>query len=224
MKVIIAGSRRITEYSLVDRAVRESGFQITEIFSGGARGVDCLGEEWGKRNGVPVLHFPADWEHYGKRAGYLRNEQMADCAEGLIALWDGQSPGTGHMIEIAQKKGLRVFVLRPDDGPAQVSASRNLVYDRTFFPDSGGVEARAVIVDDSDDNHLEFRFGITERLHNGREAVTYQGKLEEVCEGVPATVRRTFWRNLYQQARDELNREIRIAGDPYYDIPEPEIY
>jgi hypothetical protein len=119
---------------------------------------------------------------------------------------------------------LRVFVLRSNGGTAQGSASGNIVYDRTFFPDSGGVEARAVIVDDSDDDHLEFWFGITERLHNGREAVTYQGKLEEVCEGVPATVRRTFWRNLYQQARDELNREIRIAGDPYYDIPEPEIY
>jgi hypothetical protein len=224
MKVIIAGSRRITEYSLVERAVRESEFQVTEVLSGGARGVDCLGEEWGKRNGVPVRHFPADWEHYGKRAGYLRNEQMADCAEGLIALWDGESPGTGHMIGIAQNMGLRVFVLRPDGGPAQGSVTGRVVYDRTFYPDSGEVEARAVIVDDSDDDHLEFLFEITERLLNGREAVTYQGKLGETCTGIPGTVRRTLWRNLFQQARDELDREIRIARDPFYDIPEPEIY
>jgi len=219
MRVIIGGSRRITEDALVQRAVGESGFQITEVLSGGARGVDQLGEAWARRNGISVRRFPADWDRYGKQAGYIRNEQMADCAEGAIAVWDGSSPGTRHMIGIAQKKGLRVFVLRPKGEPAQASASGRVIYDRAFYPDSGRVEARAVIVDYSDRDHVELRFGITEQ-----GVVTYTDQRTESCSGIPADVRRLLWRQLFEQARGELNREIRIATDPHYDLPEREIY
>jgi len=224
MRVIVAGSRSIAEYALVERAVRESGFQVTEVFSGGARGVDQLGEAWARRNGVPVRRFPADWERYGKQAGYLRNEEMADRAEALIAVWDGRSPGTGQMIEIAKRKGLKVFVLTPNGRATQRSVSGKIVYDRAFSPDSGGGEARAVIVDDSDDDHIAFRFGITEHSDGGREVVTFQEKIREEYAGVPNPVRRTLWRNLYRQAKEELEREIRIATDPHYDLPEREVY
>ncbi|NKE72859.1 DUF2493 domain-containing protein [Candidatus Manganitrophus noduliformans] len=224
MRTIIAGSRTINDSLLVEQAVRESGFRITEVLSGGARGVDCLGEEWARRNGVPVRHFPADWERYGKRAGYVRNEEMADRAEALISVWDGRSPGTGQMIEIAKRKGLKVFVLTPNGKATQRSVSGKIVYDRAFSPDSGGGEARAVIVDDSDDDHIAFRFGITEHSGGGREVVTFQEKIREECVGVPNPVRRTLWQNLYRQAREELEREIRIATDPHYDLPEREVY
>lgn len=224
MKVIIAGSRGIAEYPLVERAVRESGFQVTEVFSGGARGVDCLGEEWARRNGIPVRRFPADWERDGKRAGFLRNEQMADCAEALIAVWDGRSPGTKHMIEIAKKRGLKMFILTPNGRATQRSLSGKIVYDRAFSPDSGEGEARAVIVDDSDDDRITFRFGITERSDGGREVVTFQEKIREECAGVPGPVRQALWRSLYLRAKGELEREIRIATDPHYDLPEREVY
>jgi hypothetical protein len=61
---------------------------------------------------IPCFRFPADWDRYGKAAGYIRNETMAANAEALIALWDGRSPGTKHMIDIARKKGLKVYVHR----------------------------------------------------------------------------------------------------------------
>jgi hypothetical protein len=54
--------------------------------------------------------------------------------------------------------------------------------------------------------------------------VTYQKKVEEKCLEVPHAVRSSLWRDLYQQAKDELNREIRIAADPHYDLPERELY
>jgi hypothetical protein len=219
MRVIIAGSRTITEYALVEQAVRESGFQITEVLSGGARGVDQLGEAWARRTGIPVRCFAADWERFGKRAGYVRNEQMAGCAEGVIAVWDGSSPGTSHMIGIAREKGLKVFVLRPEERPAQDPGSGRVIYDRTFYPDSGRVEARAVIVDYSDRDHVQLRFGITEQ-----DMVTFKDKRMESCAGVPADVRRLLWRELFEQARGELEREIRVATDPHYDLPEREIY
>jgi len=102
----------------------------------------------------------------------------------------------------------------------------DVIYDRTFYPDSGRGEARAVIVDYSDPGHVEFRLGITERTQHcsGKEVVTFQNKVEENCSHVPSAVRQALWRDLYQQAKNELNREIRIATDPHYDLPEREVY
>lgn len=110
MKTIIAGSRGITSLSVVNKACELSGFSITEVVSGTARGVDQLGELWAKNNKIGVKRFPAQWDLHGKSAGYKRNEIMAGYAEALIAIWDGKSPGTKHMIDIAKRKGLTVFV------------------------------------------------------------------------------------------------------------------
>lgn len=110
MRVIIAGSRTITSYKTVCEAIEASGFDITCVVSGTARGVDKLGEEWALRHAKSVKKFPAWWERYGKRAGYLRNEEMARNADALIAVWDGKSAGTKHMIDIANNAGLKVYV------------------------------------------------------------------------------------------------------------------
>jgi hypothetical protein len=99
-----------------------------------------------------------------------------------------------------------------------------VIYDRTFVPDPGEEESRAVIVEDSDDNQLEFRFGIIERSNGTKEALTFQGKIEEKCVGLPDAVKRVLREDLYRQAKGELEREIRIATDPHYDRPEREIY
>ncbi|MEI6388155.1 MAG: SLOG family protein [Spirochaetota bacterium] len=109
MKVIVAGSRSITDLSVVEEAIHLSGFTITEVVCGDARGVDSLGEEWADLHDVPVKHFPADWSQ-GKMAGFSRNNHMADYAEALVAVWDSKSKGTGHMIAIARSRKLPVFV------------------------------------------------------------------------------------------------------------------
>jgi hypothetical protein len=110
MKTIIAGSRTITDYWHVLCAVSRSGFEITEVVSGTARGVDKLGERWAECHNIPVKRFPADWSKHGKAAGHIRNAEMGDYAEALIAVTNG-SGGTRNMIEYAKKKGLKVFVL-----------------------------------------------------------------------------------------------------------------
>ena len=58
--------------------------------------------------------YPADWEQYGPRAGYIRNSEMAKVATHLIAFWDGRSKGTKHMIDIARKAGLYVLAVLVD--------------------------------------------------------------------------------------------------------------
>ena len=110
MRVIIAGSRFITDYDLVVKAVKESGFEITEVVCGAANGVDSLGERYAKENGIKLSYFYADWKGLGKRAGHARNEQMSFYGECLIAVWDGKSKGTKHMIALAKKRKLKVYV------------------------------------------------------------------------------------------------------------------
>ncbi len=110
MKVIIAGGRNISDRSIVQAAVEVSGFEITEVVSGGAEGVDTLGWYWAQDNNKDRVLFRPDWGKHGKSAGPIRNSEMADYADALIAIWDGRSPGTRHMISRARKKGLQVYV------------------------------------------------------------------------------------------------------------------
>lgn len=111
MRTIIAGSRDIEHpFEEIAKATIDSGFNITQVISGTARGVDKSGEEWAKCFGIKIREFPAFWVKYGKSAGYRRNEQMANAADALIAIWDGKSKGTKNMIDIAKKKKLKVYV------------------------------------------------------------------------------------------------------------------
>jgi hypothetical protein len=110
MKVIIAGSRSITDYEVVKLAVQQSGFQITEVVSGGAHGVDALGERWAIENSIPVKQFLAAWAALGKSAGPIRNSEMAEYADALIAVYDGASKGTKDVISKMQRANKQVFI------------------------------------------------------------------------------------------------------------------
>lgn len=114
MKTIVAGSREITDPILVEIAIASCGWQISMLIHGAARGVDTMAEDWAVANGVPVFSFPANWDAFGKKAGMIRNRQMAMNADALVAVWDGKSRGTANMIRIAEERGLRVFVYRTD--------------------------------------------------------------------------------------------------------------
>lgn len=110
MRVIVAGSRTVWNYSIVSQAIKESGFDITEIVSGHARGVDDRAEFYARKNLIPLKVFPADWDKYGAAAGPIRNKQMAEYADALIAIWDMKSRGTKNMIEQAKKCNLQIYI------------------------------------------------------------------------------------------------------------------
>lgn len=112
MRTIIAGSRGCQDIRDLYAAINQCGWAPSVVISGGARGADRLGEVWARENGVGCEVVRAQWDTYGKSAGYKRNQQMATMADALIALWDGESRGTKHMIEIAKRTGLRVHVQR----------------------------------------------------------------------------------------------------------------
>ena len=114
MRTIIAGSRKITYYKIVLNAIRKSieisGIRPTCVISGGANGIDKLGEKFAKEFEFPLEIHNAEWDKYGNKAGFVRNEQMALVSDALIAIWDGESKGTMHMINLAKKYGLKTYV------------------------------------------------------------------------------------------------------------------
>lgn len=113
MKTIIAGSRTFNDAHLLkDKldAYRKE-HTITEIVSGGASGADSLGEAYAVLNGIQIKMFNADWNTHGKAAGPIRNRQMADYADVLIAVWDGKSKGTKNMVEEMNKRKKPVFII-----------------------------------------------------------------------------------------------------------------
>lgn len=117
MRTIIAGSRGLTDPALIETAVLDAllcaGINPTVVLSGTAEGVDRLGEAWAAAQGLAVERYPAPWAQYPKTAGRMRNVQMSRRADALIAVWDGASPGTRHMIALMQKRGVPVHVHRP---------------------------------------------------------------------------------------------------------------
>lgn len=116
-RVIIAGSRNFCDYAaLRDRCEDVLAIPMALgkviIVSGHAKGVDQLGERFACENKLKTIVFPAEWKKYGRAAGPLRNKIMANNADALIAFWDGESRGTGNMIQLAQDKGLKLFLVQ----------------------------------------------------------------------------------------------------------------
>ena len=115
-KVVIAGSRGFSNYKLLYEKCNDILRDIKKeynivIVSGGARGADKAGEKYAKDCGYDLEIYPADWKKFGKSAGFRRNEKMAEFSDALIAFWDGESHGTKHMIETAEKNNLDLRVI-----------------------------------------------------------------------------------------------------------------
>lgn len=114
MRVIIAGSRDLS-WADTCLAIEQCPFNITEVVSGCARGPDRYGEQFADSNAIPIMRFPANWELFKQAAGIVRNVEMAKYADCLLAIWDGESKGTKHMIDIMTKEGKPVYVYRTDE-------------------------------------------------------------------------------------------------------------
>jgi hypothetical protein len=110
-KIIVAGGRDFNDVLLLNNTLENLKTKDVEIVCGEARGADSLGKNWAIENNKPVKSFPAEWDQYGKAAGYKRNEKMAEYADHLIAFWDNKSKGTKHMIDLARKYKLGVKIV-----------------------------------------------------------------------------------------------------------------
>lgn len=122
IRIIVAGSRDFDDYNLLKLTLKEyiKGLDIADlsqvvIISGAARGADTLGEYFAYDYQIAVRKFPAKWDEIGKRAGWVRNAEMAKYAAEkhgvLFAFWDGKSRGTKNMIDLANRYSLEVHVV-----------------------------------------------------------------------------------------------------------------
>ena len=103
MKVVISGSRTCKDKDLVWKTLEDTKFEITELISGGAQGVDLMGEEWARIKKIPVKTYRPHYEIKNPRyAPLIRNADMAQYGEALIAIWKDNSRGTAHMIKCMQ--------------------------------------------------------------------------------------------------------------------------
>lgn len=118
-KVIIAGGRDFENYEYMVEKLDElfyysnkfkTEWRDIKIISGMAKGADTLAIRYADECKLTKILFPANWKLHPRVAGFLRNEDMLSIATHLIAFWDGKSSGTKHMIDIAQKKGIPVWV------------------------------------------------------------------------------------------------------------------
>lgn len=126
LRLIIAGGRDFDDFSLMqqtlfnlfDKYRWRAKTDVITIISGCAKGADTLGIRYANMHHYRVKKFPADWDTYGKRAGFIRNKQMADFAADerhcgvLVAFWDGESRGTKNMIDTATQAGLEVHIIK----------------------------------------------------------------------------------------------------------------
>lgn len=77
--------------------------QITDVISGGAAGADSLGARWAAEQGIRLTEYLPDWAAHGRKAGFLRNEDIVKAADTVLALWDGTSKGTANSLAIAKR-------------------------------------------------------------------------------------------------------------------------
>lgn len=116
IKLIIAGGRDYNDYNFFKEKTAAYISEIqngepVQIVSGGANGVDKMGEIFAKENNLDLIVFQADWNKFGRGAGPQRNKQMADYGTHLLSYWNGESRGTKSMISLAEKKGVKVNVI-----------------------------------------------------------------------------------------------------------------
>ena len=112
-KVIIAGCRNFNDYPLLKERCEyylQNKIKTHNVII--VSGADSLGEQFAKEHGLSCELHPADWNKHGRAAGPIRNAQMAEISDALIAFWDGKSRGTKSMIELAKQKWLRVSIVR----------------------------------------------------------------------------------------------------------------
>lgn len=113
MKIIIAGSRTFDDFALLEKTMDRLTRKLKKVIvlSGTAEGADALGEKWAYSRWHTVMRYHPEWDRHGKKAGAIRNAEMVKDADGLIAFWDGESPGTADVLCKARRKGIKVKIV-----------------------------------------------------------------------------------------------------------------
>ena len=111
MDIAIVGSRTFNNYPLLAEYLNYFGRDIDKIISGGAKGADALAEDYAENNGLECTVLKPDWNKFGKRAGFIRNQKIIDACDMVVAFWDGKSKGTKDSIGKAKLAKKPTFII-----------------------------------------------------------------------------------------------------------------
>ena len=107
MRIAIIGSRGTVPTNLAEYLA-----DCDEIVSGGAKGVDACAAKYAKEHNIPLKEFMPEYKRYGRGAPIVRNRQIVDYADHILAFWDGKSKGTQWVIKYAEMCGKPCTVIR----------------------------------------------------------------------------------------------------------------
>ncbi len=113
MKIAVVGSRDFDDYEFLKKIL--DYHPCTKIISGGAPGADTLAKQYSAEKGIPMKEFPANWDVYGKSAGYIRNKQIVEVSDEVVAFWNKKSRGTKHTIDLANDANKPVHIYWPPE-------------------------------------------------------------------------------------------------------------
>ncbi len=118
IKLAVVGSRSITDSQVVEHGIQrilDLGIVISVIVSGGCSGPDTLGANWAEQHNIPCDIYLPDWDKYGMRAGFVRNEDIVKNSDMVLAIWDGKSKGTEDSMNHARILGKPLITVYPED-------------------------------------------------------------------------------------------------------------
>ncbi len=108
MRVAVIGSRGLRVDHLEDYLPED----VTEIISGGARGIDTCAKNYALAHGLKLTEFLPEYEKYGRGAPLRRNITIIEYADLVLAFWDGTSRGTKYVIDTCKQRNIPVVMHR----------------------------------------------------------------------------------------------------------------
>jgi predicted Rossmann fold nucleotide-binding protein DprA/Smf involved in DNA uptake len=111
MKVAIIGSRKIESKEFIFSNIDKYKSEISAIISGGAVGVDSIAKSYAQSNNIQLLEYIPNYAKFGKAAPLIRNRQIIDSCEMVLAFWDTKSKGTKYAMDYAKKQNKRVICI-----------------------------------------------------------------------------------------------------------------
>lgn len=135
MKIAVVGSRGIGDIIILEQIWErlKFGFEGHTIVSGGAKGVDQIARKFAFEHKIPIIEHLADWNKYGKKAGYLRNKDIIEECDCCIAIWDGDSPGTAHDIRLCKQLKKRLYLYNAKAGKRIIHVYRYDIEEEDLF-------------------------------------------------------------------------------------------
>lgn len=210
MIVCINGSRGLHNiklvYAAMERAAKQ-GIVPSVIISGGAPGVDTLAYQYANENQIEFQEFRADWKKHGKSAGYIRNDEMLGELDALVSVWDGQSRGTKHLVDLAYRNEKRVCVYLKTLHVVRVTGHPFILPERIYD------EYTAIVVHDIGFNIDAFPTVVRDSDTKVAVIVPNIRYKHAVLKHVPEKKRacaEANWRHFAQRMQDKTNIDMRF--------------